>query len=435
MRDNKLTVVLTGGLLILGLLVLSSGGTTHADVSQAEVTLEPRAYLPFVAKSYVQPRYPSDPAYPHQWALEKIDGPRAWSLSSGRDIVVAVIDTGVDADHPDLSDKLVDNGWNFLIDAAGADDDHGHGTHVAGIAAATTNNGIGIAGLGWDSRILPVKLLGKDGTGAPDLVGQAIIYATDHGAEVINMSFGIPTECKSDIQEAVTYAHSQGVVVIAAAGNDYPTSPANCEHVIGVAASTMDDEIAGYSSSGAHVSVTAPGSEIYSTVLDGHYGNSSGTSMAAPHVSGLAALLLARYPRYAPDEVASAVLDNAVDLEPSGWDDSSGCGRIDAFQALLNGARETQPLCSQEEISVARVERRHDVDAPFAPGEVIVEFASDASTGSFVPLYAASVEFLPSWGAWRLQVPIGKEREVRDRLRANPEVLQADLNYLAVIQN
>lgn len=447
MRDHRLTAVLTGGLLILGLLVLSSGGTTQADVSQAEVALEPHAYLPFVAKSYVQPRYPSDPDYPYQWALEQIDGPRAWSLSTGRDIVVAVIDTGVDLDHPDLSDKLVGNGRSFLMNAAGADDDNGHGTHVAGIIAASTDNAVGIAGLGWDTRVLPVKLLDEDGLGDPLLIDDAIYYATDQGAQVINLSLGVPNDCPSDVEAAVAYASSRGVVVVAAAGNHQEGSfggiemyPANCAHVLGVAATGIDDAIASFSNWGDHVSIVAPGSGIYSTWWPGadyrevYYSYLSGTSMAAPHVSGLAALVLDRYPSYTPDQVASAILDNAVDLGTSGWDPYFGCGRIDAFQTVLNGAQAAEPVCQRVTPS-RETEAQPDIDAPYAPGEILVEFHASVDTGFMASQYTADAEFLPSRNAWRLHVPVGRERALLAQLRADPNVLQADLNYLAVIQN
>jgi len=452
MHDHRLTAVLTGGLLIFGLLVLSSGGTTQADVSRAEVALEPRAYLPFLANSYVPVRYPSDVDYAKQWALEKINAPQAWALSTGPDIVIAVLDTGVDLDHPDLSSKLVSEGWHFLKDdqGAGADDDHWHGTHVAGIAAASTDNYAGVAGTGWDTKILPVKALDSAGSGSLEDIAKAIDYATSNGAHVINLSVGIETsqnvDCPWFLQDAIDRAYGAGVVVIAAAGNNGNSAaipPANCIHALGVAATERDDTRAIYSSYGSHVNVAAPGGEltsqntcvdgIYSTDRGGWYRYACGTSMATPHVSGLAALVLARYPTYTPEQVASAILDNAVDLGSSGWDQYYGCGRIDAYQSVLQGARSTEPLCLQGITVWAQEEEQEDTvaDAPFAPGEVIVRFgAAPITAASLASQYATAAEHLPTLDAWRLHVPVGQERAVLARLRDNPDVLYAELNYL-----
>ncbi len=448
MRDHKLTAILMTGLLALTLLGLSTGATTRAAVRQDDAGLEPRAYLPFAARSYTPVRVPSDANYAKQWALEQINAPEAWALSTGQDIVIAVIDTGVDLEHPDLDSKLVSSGWHFLQTSAGpgADDDHWHGTHVAGTAAAATDNIAGIAGTGWDAEILPVKALDSIGGGSLLDVAQAIDYATTNGAHVINLSLGVitdePIPCPSDseLQLAIDDAYHAGVLVVAAAGNNGNSAdvpPANCNHVIGVAATSRDDTTPDYSSYGIHVSVSAPGGDdwdaIYSTVPDDSYAYSYGTSMATPHVSGLAALVLARHPGYTPEQVASAILDNAVDLGDSGWDQYYGCGRIDAYQSVLQGAHSTEPLCLNGDTVWAQGVEQEDtvVDAPFAPGEVIVRFrAAPAAAASVASRYATAAEHLPTLDAWRLRVPVGQERVVLARLRDDPEVLYAELNYL-----
>jgi hypothetical protein len=392
-------------------------------------------------------RYPSDSDYAKQWALEKIGAPEAWARSAGQDTLIAIVDTGVDLDHPDLRSKvLTDQDRDFVNDDDSADDDHGHGTHVAGIAAAATDNDIGVAGLGWDAWILPLKVLSptSDGraTGTATDIAAAIRYAADQGADIINLSLGGEAPCDSPVVEAVDYAHSKGAVLVAASGNNGRATemfPANCDHVLGVSATDYNDAIAHYSNYGAHVSIAAPGGgyedAIYSTVTAARYGYNIGTSMAAPHVSGLAALLLARFPTYSPKQVASAILDNAVDLGETGWDEHFGCGRIDASQALAVGAPNSEPLCLETAASSVQVESYSAVDAPFAPGEIIVEFRPGLAAQMLQRAYAADAEFLPSLGTWRLRVPVGQERDILSRLRADPSVLHADLNYLVFAQN
>jgi subtilisin family serine protease len=209
---------------------------------------------------------------------------------------------------------------------------------------------------------------------------------------------------------------------------------------LGVAATGYDDAVADYSNYGAHVSVAAPGGggsgdDIYSTEPAGGYGYNMGTSMATPHVSGLAALLVARYPTYSPDQVASAILDNALDLETPGWDEHSGCGRIDASGALSNGALAAEPVCLDGVVSWAQTGQHPITDAPFAAGEIVVRFRPHAAATSLPRGYRANAEFLPSLGAWRLRVSVGQERTILARLRADPEVLHADLNYLVFAQD
>jgi hypothetical protein len=170
-------------------------------------------------------------------------------------------------------------------------------------------------------------------------------------------------------------------------------------------------------------------------VTAGRYGYNMGTSMATPHVSGLAALLLARFPTYSPEQVASAILDSALDLGDPGWDEYFGCGRIDASRALAGGAANPEPLCLEGVTSSAQAEQNSIADAPFAPGEIMVEFRSSLAAQMVPRAYAADAEFLPALGAWRLRVPIGRERAILSRLRADPSVLRADLNYLVFAQD
>ncbi|MDY7077184.1 MAG: S8 family peptidase [Chloroflexota bacterium] len=264
-------------------------------------------YLPIALHDYTAPppppRYPNDPIYSSQWALEKVGAPEAWGYSTGQDVMIAVLDTGADLVHPDLAGKVrTDIDYDFTNGDDEANDDHGHGTHVSGIATAATDNGLGVASLGWEAALLPLKVMDSNGDGDSVDLAQAIYYAADREADVVNMSLGGAVSCPNHVQDAVDYAYARGVVLVAASGNHGGSDPnaemfpANCEHVLGVAATGRGDSLASYSNYGNHVSVAAPGSEIYSTLVGGGYGHNWGTSMAVPYVAGLAALLRARYP-------------------------------------------------------------------------------------------------------------------------------------------
>ncbi len=268
-----------------------------------------------------------------------------------------------------------------------------------------------------------------------------IYYAAASGAKVINMSLGGNGACPADLQAAVDDAYSRGVLLVAAAGNrpdiQRPPFPANCAHVLGVAATDSYDDLASFSVTGTHVSVAAPGVGIYSTIPPNQYNPWNGTSMATPFVAGLAALVYARYPSYTPDQVASAILDNARDLGPSGWDPSYGCGRIDAFQALWEGARGDVPLClGTRAWSKEGVDREGERAGEFVPGEVVVTLRAGTRAealfeGLGLRLEGASGYRTPSGTqVWRLRVPVGQERAVVTWLRGNPAVIAADLNFV-----
>jgi len=427
--------------VLLALVLLADSPRQTALAAPAADPTPPAAtdvytiYLPLLTKNFPPEVRPNDPDFDKEWGLGKVEATRAWGITCGCNTqLIAVLDSGTDLDHPDLADKVrTDIDWDYMNNDDVADDDYGHGTHVSGIAAAATNNYKGVAGLGWEAAILPVKVLDNRGYGDSGKLADAIRYAADQGATVINMSLGGGGSCPGYLQSAVDYAYDKGVVLVAAAGNhgtqpNESKFPANCNHVLGVAATEQDDSIAGYSNYGSHVSVAAPGSEIHSTLMGGGYGLKWGTSMATPHVAGLAALVLTRYPTYTPDEVASAILDNAVDLGAAGWDQYYGCGRIDAYQTLFNGAQASYPACLGTQAWSTAADR---TTAPFVPGEVIVSFHYGAAQVEAVALwYGAAPEFLPGLDAWRLRVPPGREEALLARLRADPGVAYADLNYL-----
>jgi subtilisin family serine protease len=258
------------------------------------------------------------------------------------------------------------------------------------------------------------------------------------------MSLGSQTVCPPVVQQAVNYAHAHDVVLVAAAGNDgtdAPSFPANCYYVLGVAATGPDDARASFSNYGTHVTVAAPGSNIYSTAMGGGYEYRNGTSMATPYVAGLAALVRARYPDYTSVEVVSAILDNAVDLGSANWDPYYGCGRIDAARALSVGAHSSVfPVCLLSGIGQWD-EGTGDAgdaasDASFVPGEVIVAFrpgTGDRAMQAVLRL-GISAEYSRRLGVWRLRVPVDQERAILAQLQAESVVEYVELNYLVFVQ-
>jgi len=288
---------------------------------------------------------PDDSYFVYQWDLTKVEAPQAWDVTTGSSSVnIAILDTGVDLDHPDLADKIVSN-INFSSSPT-VDDVHGHGTHVAGIAAAMTNNGIGVAGLGYISTIMNVKVMGDNGGGTYSAIASGIIWAVDNGAEIINMSLG-GSGYSSTLEDAVNYAWSKGVVVVAAAGNDGSTSPiypAYYTNCIAVASTDCHDARSSWSNYGDWVDVAAPGDGIWATLKNSSYGYKSGTSMASPHVAGLAGLVFTTVSDTNSDgklndEVRSRIEATCDDIGVTGI----GYGRINAAQAVQGDDIVQQP--------------------------------------------------------------------------------------------
>ncbi|GGQ49714.1 S8 family serine peptidase [Couchioplanes azureus] len=282
----------------------------------------------------------ADPYRSSQWDFAKLRIATAWQRSTGAGVTVAVVDSGVEAGHPDLGGRVLP-GIDLVADTSGTSaDPNGHGTHVAGTIAAVTGNGVGVSAIAPDARILPVRALDAQGNGAMSDVAAGIVYATDRGAQVINLSLGSTSQVAS-VSNAVAYARAHGVVVVAAAGNSRsagsPVSwPAADEGVIAVASTDSADQYSSFSNQGGYVDVAAPGSGILSTVpvAAGGYGRMSGTSMAAPHVAAVAALLKGAAAALTPDAVEQALTGTATDLGTAGHDPDYGFGRIDPVEAL-----------------------------------------------------------------------------------------------------
>lgn len=250
---------------------------------------------------YAEPNYlfeatwtPNDTYYSgYQYGPQNTDTEAAWDITRGSSSQeIAVIDSGVDYNHPDLDGKTI-KGYDFVDNDYDPMDLNNHGTHVAGTAAAETNNGQGVAGMAPNTKILAVRALGANGSGSLNDIADAIRYSADVGAEVINLSLGCNCDTQT-LENAVNYAWSKGSVVIAAAGNDGVSTtfePASYDNVIAVGAVDSNNNRASFSNYGTWVDVTAPGVDIASTVPNGGYAYMSGTSMASPHVAGLAGLL------------------------------------------------------------------------------------------------------------------------------------------------
>ncbi len=297
------------------------------------------------------------------WGLQRIQAPEAWSLSQGQGVVVAVIDTGVDLKNPDLKDNLWTNvlevpnngidddrngfiddvqGWDFAEDSNEPMDENGHGTHVAGIIAAVGHNAMGVVGVAPQAHIMPIKALGVEQGTSFDLA-RAMIYATRQGADVINNSWGCSAASDAVLESSVRYAYSMGAVVVFAAGNDaqdvQACSPQNMstQKPIIVAASTTEDKQADFSNVGLHIDVAAPSEKILSLRVDGAHAevvSLDGTSMAAPHVAGIAALLFAYRPTLSNEAVRQIIRASAEDIDFPGFDPLSGAGRVNALKAL-----------------------------------------------------------------------------------------------------
>jgi hypothetical protein len=273
---------------------------------------------------------PNDPDWPDQWGLRTAGFPKAWDVSRGsRRIVVAVLDTGVDSGHPELKAALVP-GRDIVHRDDDPSDDNGHGTAVAGVVAARTNNGAGLAGACWSCAVMPVKVLGADGIGTTADVAAGILWAADHGAKVINLSLGAPGTTEA-LTAAIEYAVAKDAVIVAAAGNSSSTTPfypAAEGGVIGVAATNPDDRLYSWSNHGSWIQVAAPGCSS-APWLKGGYVGFCGTSAAAPLVAGLAALVRSAWPQATAEQTAE-VVDKAVDSIPA----EVRNGRINAALAL-----------------------------------------------------------------------------------------------------
>ena len=263
-----------------------------------------------------EPAAPNDPLWRDSWALAKANAPAAWRFTTGRsETVVAVLDTGVDRGHPDLQGAFV-AGYDVVNRDEDPSDDHGHGTMVAGVIAARSNNELGVTSACWHCSLMPVKVIGADGTGNAGAVAEGIVWAADHGAHVINLSFTM-NGSDDGVAAAIELARSRGVVIVAAAGNNGtadPTYPAAYPGVVSVAGTDPADGRYSWSSYGGWVSLAAPGCNL-TTAPGATYGEFCGTSSATAFVSGFAGLVRSFAANLSADEVTKALSVDAVPAE------------------------------------------------------------------------------------------------------------------------
>lgn len=447
---------LTHGITAVELLAAGGSGSDGLYIYQfsfpegAPVKQVAAEYASSPAVAYAEPDYemaafvaaPDDPYYGSSgtwgqgygdlWGVSKIDSLGAWQVNTGSPgTVVAVVDTGLDFTHPDIQGNIWQNpgetgvdgngqdkqsngvdddangyvddwrGWDFYSNDNNPTDDHGHGTHVAGTIAATTNNGIGVAGVSWQAQVMPLKFLGATGSGYTSGAVLAIRYAADNGAHISNNSWG-GGGWSQTLADAFEYAHDDGMTHLAAAGNSGADSsnyqPAAFPTVITVAATQYNDTRAYFSNYGAKIDVAAPGVDTLSlrasgtsmgTAVGSLYTRASGTSMATPHVAGLAALIISEHPDWSNEQVRQVIRSSADDVGSPGRDDYYGYGRINAAVAMSMGEPPVALLTAPLGTIKGEVDITGTVGGNGLQGYVL-EYATAAAPTTWVELAAGT---------------------------------------------
>ncbi len=281
---------------------------------------------------------PNDPIYPQQWYIPQIHADEAWTITTGKNLTIASIDTGVSRGHPDIGGKVVDQ-YNFVNNTNNAQDDNGHGTLTSGVMAAQGNNGIGIAGVCWGCKIMALKVLDAQGSGDSSNINRAIRYAADKGVRVINMSLG-GHDRDQESEDAVNYAWNKGVFIAAASGNKpdgKPNYPAGYNNVMAAGATARQDAYTGFSSFGPYVDITAPGVGIWGPTWQNGvdtYAAENGTSFSSPLVAATAALMFSVNPNLSNQQIFTLLLNSADDEGTPGWDEHYGNGRLNTLRAV-----------------------------------------------------------------------------------------------------
>ncbi|GIV10881.1 MAG: hypothetical protein KatS3mg020_0372 [Fimbriimonadales bacterium] len=369
---------------------------------------------------YVEPNYlafafatPNDPRYSQQYGLARIQANLAWDIwQPQRTVYIAIIDTGIDSNHPDLTNKMRRHsggavyGYNTLNNTTNALDDNGHGTHCAGIAAAEINNGVGVAGVAaWNPsvanarayvQLMPVKVLSSSGSGSLDSVARGITWAADNGAHILSLSLGAGTGAQQ-LQDAVNYAWNRGCLVVVAAGNggsSSPQYPAYYTNSIAVAATDSSDTLTSFSQYGSWVDIAAPGANILSTYPNNQYQSLSGTSMACPHVAGAAAVLWSHNQSLTNAQLRNALETHVDSYQPyAGRTIGSGKGRLNVYRALqaVGGGNPTQPSLNALTLNPTSVVGGNSVTgtvtltAAAPAGGFVVNLSSSNTSAASVP--------------------------------------------------
>lgn len=286
---------------------------------------------------------PNDPWFGSwEWYLTKINAPAAWPTTTGdKSIIIAILDTGVDGSHPDLQSKMV-SGWNIYNNNSDTSDVFGHGTVVAGTAAAATNNSLGVASIAWNCPIMPIRVSAPDGYATYSAMASGLIWAADHGARVANLSYMASTS--STVSSAASYFQSKGGIVASSSGNEaFFDTAADNPYILTVGATDANDVIAAWSNTGNNIDLTAPGT-VFSTFSGGTYNSASGTSVSSPVVAGAAALVLSANPSLSGSQVQNILKQSADDLGSIGWDATYGWGRVNVGRAVSMASGVAAPL-------------------------------------------------------------------------------------------
>jgi len=333
-------------------LFLNSGAQEQGRIEQINVRIVnvPPGKLAIIMDAlnrnpnieFVEPDYliepdaiPADPFYSFAWHLPQISAPSAWDVTTGStNVIIAILDTGVDSSHPELTAKLVP-GWNFYNDNADTSDLFGHGTPVAGAAAAASNNGQGVSSVAWNCLLMPIRISDTNGYGILSAMANGLTYAADRGARVANISFR--ASGSFTVSNAAAYFQSKGGVVTISAGNEavFDATPDN-PFVLTVSATDTGDVLASFSNTGNNIDVCAPGVNILTTAVGGNYGSGTGTSFSAPVVAGVAALVISANPSLSGAQVQDILKGSVDDVGTPGWDTSFGWGRVNAHRAVVS---------------------------------------------------------------------------------------------------
>lgn len=283
---------------------------------------------------YASEGTPNDPSFNSQWHLSKIASPQAWDFSTGSSsVIIAILDSGVAAWHADLANQMVP-GWNFYNNNSDTNDVFGHGTKVAGVAAAATNNLTGISGVGYNCKIMPLRITDTSGIASASNMAAALQWAADRGARVANLSFA--ASGSATVTSAAQYFMNKGGVVTISSGNSATVlSTADTPYALTVSSTNSGDGMSSFSNTGNLIDCAAPGEGIYTTTMDGGYASVSGTSFSAPIVAGIAGLMLAANPNLSGAQCYELLRKSGDDLGTAGWDSKYGWGRVNANKAVL----------------------------------------------------------------------------------------------------
>jgi len=368
---------------------------------------------------------PNDPDFPSQYHLNTIGAPTAWDTTTGSGITIAIADTGVNSSHPDLAAHMT-TGTNLGDGNSDTSDQEDHGTWVAGTAAAVGNNGIGVAGGAFNATIMPIKVTtGAGGSTSSSILIQAIYYAADHGAKVINISFASSSSCDgSFINDAGTYMKSKGGLVVKAAGNDgIDKGCSNDPDIIDVSATDSSDALASFSNTGNEIDVAAPGVNIVTTDRSGGYASVDGTSFSTPLTASVIALIWAVDPTFTPAQVQQILFDSAVDLGTGGYDTSFGWGRISAANAVRLSTQRSLTFQTNTLQNVYAYPNPWDIRRT-SNRQVTIANVPDTAT---IKLFTIS-------GAWIRNLTASNSRALWDLKNDSGEMVASGL-YFYIVQN